>query len=92
LRRYFPARHTAFSLLRTFKPLPPFKLRFPWCRYTAFIPLYPVGVVGEMWSVYDALPLIRERRLRYVTMPNAANFAFNYHLFLVVSAWKLNRE
>ena len=54
-------------------------------RYTAFIFLYPVGVVGEMWSVYQALPLIKQRRLRSLSMPNAANLAFDYHTFLVVS-------
>ena len=54
-------------------------------RYTAFIFLYPVGVVGEMWSVYQALPLIKQRRLRSLSMPNAANLAFDYHTFLAVS-------
>ncbi|EFN59260.1 hypothetical protein CHLNCDRAFT_137564 [Chlorella variabilis] len=54
-----------------------------WIRYTAFIPLYPVGVVGEMWSVYQALPFIKQRGLRSVPLPNAANFAFDYPTFLV---------
>ncbi|PSC75468.1 very-long-chain (3R)-3-hydroxyacyl-dehydratase 2 [Micractinium conductrix] len=54
-----------------------------WLRYTAFIPLYPIGVVVEMAAVYQALPLIRGRRLRSVAMPNPFNFAFDYHTFLV---------
>ncbi|XP_058099074.1 uncharacterized protein LOC131243611 isoform X2 [Magnolia sinica] len=33
-------------------------------RYTAFIPLYPIGVApGEMWLMYQALPLIKEKKL-----------------------------
>jgi hypothetical protein len=53
------------------------------CRYTAFIPLYPVGVAGEMWSVYDALPAIKARGLHSIRLPNPLNFAFDYHTFLV---------
>ncbi|KAF9596628.1 hypothetical protein IFM89_012751 [Coptis chinensis] len=31
-------------------------------RYTAFIVLYPIGVaMGEMWVMYKALPLIKEK-------------------------------
>ena len=45
-----------------------------------------MGVVGEMRSVYDALPLIRQRGLRSFSMPNAWNAAFDYHTFLVVRA------
>ena len=37
-----------------------------------------------MKSVYDALPFIRARGLRSLAMPNAANWGFDYHTFLVV--------
>lgn len=37
-----------------------------------------------MNAVYDALPFIRERRLRSVELPNALNFGFDYSLFLKV--------
>ncbi len=57
-------------------------------RYTAFIGLYPVGVLGEMKSVFDALPFIRARGLRSLALPNAANWGFDYHTFLVVSGLK----
>ena len=57
-----------------------------WLRYTAFIPLYPVGVVGEMHAVYLALPYIAQRKLHYVTLPNAWNLGFDYKLFMTVSA------
>ncbi|KAF5179934.1 Very-long-chain (3R)-3-hydroxyacyl-CoA dehydratase [Thalictrum thalictroides] len=32
-------------------------------RYTAFIGLYPVGVMGEMWVMYKVLPFIKEKSL-----------------------------
>ncbi|KAJ8439915.1 hypothetical protein Cgig2_003981 [Carnegiea gigantea] len=32
-------------------------------RYTAFIPLYPLGAAGEVWLMYHALPYIREKDL-----------------------------
>ena len=55
-----------------------------WLRYTAFIPLYPVGVVGEMLAVFYALPYIRQHALHYVIMPNAWNFGFDYSIFMTV--------
>ncbi|MCL7036648.1 hypothetical protein MKW94_007772, partial [Papaver nudicaule] len=33
-------------------------------RYTTFVVLYPLGMaIGEMWIMYQALPLIKERNL-----------------------------
>ena len=79
------------SSLRSWPPLLPARHIAPlYRRYTAFIPLYPVGVVGEMWSVYQALPFIKQRGLRSVPLPNAANFAFDYPTFLVVSCFFLD--
>jgi very-long-chain (3R)-3-hydroxyacyl-CoA dehydratase len=55
-----------------------------WLRYTAFVPLYPLGVVGEMRAMYDALPHIGARGLHSVRLPNAWNFGFDYRTFLTV--------
>ena len=50
------------------------------CRYTAFIVLYPVGILlGEMPLYYAGLPYLRERRLHSASLPNALNFSFDYH-------------
>lgn len=50
-------------------------------RYTAFIPLYPVGVgPGEMWTMYQALPFVKERDLYSGFF---AKFFMGYHSFLV---------
>lgn len=50
-------------------------------RYTAFIPLYPVGVAGEMWLMYQALPYIKEQVLYkdfFSVLP------FSYYTFVQV--------
>ncbi|KAI5019138.1 hypothetical protein ZWY2020_044026 [Hordeum vulgare] len=50
-------------------------------RYTAFIPLYPIGVgPGEMWTMYQALPFVKERDLYSGFF---AKFSMSYHSFLV---------
>lgn len=56
-----------------------------WLRYSMFIPLYPVGVVGEMGAAFYSLPDIQERRLHSISMPNAWNFGFDYAIFIKVS-------
>ncbi|CAI9105303.1 OLC1v1004196C1 [Oldenlandia corymbosa var. corymbosa] len=41
---------------------PPYWITY--LRYTAFIILYPIGVApGEIWLMYQALPLIKEKKL-----------------------------
>ncbi|XP_021716222.1 very-long-chain (3R)-3-hydroxyacyl-CoA dehydratase 2-like isoform X1 [Chenopodium quinoa] len=50
-------------------------------RYTVFIPLYPVGVAGEMWLMYQALTYIKEKDLYkdfFSVLP------FSYHTFVQV--------
>lgn len=58
-----------------------------WARYSAFLPLYPVGVVSEMWLVYKGLPAVRQRQLHSVSLPHPWNFAFDYSYFLMVSCF-----
>lgn len=54
-----------------------------WCRYTFFIVLYPIGVTGELITVYSSLKEVHDKKLYYLQLPNAANIAFNYFYFLV---------
>ncbi|KAL6609848.1 hypothetical protein ACP70R_039817 [Stipagrostis hirtigluma subsp. patula] len=50
-------------------------------RYTAFIPLYPIGVgPGEMLTMYQALPFVKERNLYSGFFKK---FSMTYHSFLV---------
>ncbi|XP_049934175.1 uncharacterized protein LOC116255723 isoform X2 [Nymphaea colorata] len=50
-------------------------------RYTAFIALYPIGVFpGEMWLMYQALPLIKGEHLYEAFF---SSFPFSYYAFVV---------
>lgn len=55
-----------------------------WCRYTFFIVLYPIGVTGELMTIYYALPYVRKANLYTVTLPNFYNISFNYYYTLHV--------
>uniref|UniRef100_H3C5L9 Very-long-chain (3R)-3-hydroxyacyl-CoA dehydratase n=1 Tax=Tetraodon nigroviridis TaxID=99883 RepID=H3C5L9_TETNG len=55
-----------------------------WARYTFFIVLYPMGVTGELLTIYAALPYVQKTGLYSVTLPNKYNFSFDYHTFLIV--------
>lgn len=68
----------AFSLLGS---LPYF---LQWCRYTLFFILYPIGVTGELVSIYSSLRYVSKSGLYSVSMPNAVNFSFDFHLFLIM--------
>jgi len=53
-----------------------------WMRYTMFIPLYPIGVIGEIVSIYNALPTLEKDRMYCIALPNAWNFGFDYAVFM----------
>ncbi|GMG98229.1 hypothetical protein Nepgr_000069 [Nepenthes gracilis] len=50
-------------------------------RYTAFIFLYPVGVAGEMWLMYHALPRMK---LKNLYADYFAFLPFSYYNFIEV--------
>uniref|UniRef100_A0A3Q2TF76 Very-long-chain (3R)-3-hydroxyacyl-CoA dehydratase n=1 Tax=Fundulus heteroclitus TaxID=8078 RepID=A0A3Q2TF76_FUNHE len=55
-----------------------------WARYTFFIVLYPMGVSGELLTIYAALPYVQKTGLYSVTLPNKYNFSFDYYAFLIL--------
>ncbi len=55
-----------------------------WLRYSAFIPLYPIGVMGEILSIYNALPIIQANLMHSVQLPNSWNFGFDYATFMKI--------
>ena len=55
-----------------------------WLRYSTFIVLYPLGISGELLTMYAALPYIVQRKLWTVSLPNAANIAFSYYAFMIM--------
>ncbi|XP_043930849.1 very-long-chain (3R)-3-hydroxyacyl-CoA dehydratase 2 [Protopterus annectens] len=55
-----------------------------WARYTLFIVLYPMGVTGELLTIYTALPYVRKTGLYCIVLPNKYNFSFDYYTFLIL--------
>ena len=55
-----------------------------WLRYSMFIVLYPLGFGGELGQIIAALPFIAAHRPFSIEMPNAANFSFELHSYLLV--------
>lgn len=53
-----------------------------WCRYTFFIVLYPIGVLGELTTIVTALPHIIRRNLFAIPLPNPINISFYYDYLL----------
>jgi very-long-chain (3R)-3-hydroxyacyl-CoA dehydratase len=55
---------------------------FTWIRYTAFILVYPAGLISELVCMWNVIPLVEKSRRLSVDMPNAANIVFDYSWFL----------
>ena len=55
-----------------------------WLRYSLFYVLYPIGVYGEMRTLYDALPGIDREGLFSATLPNQWNWSFAFGGYLRV--------
>jgi len=55
-----------------------------WCRYSLFLILYPLGVVGELITLYAALPHVKKSGIYSLRLPNQLNFAFDYYYALIV--------
>jgi len=71
-----------YYVLSLYNACPPF---ITWCRYSFFIVLYPAGVLGELISMYSALPFIEERQLFAYNLPNKFNISFDYRIFIMLS-------
>ncbi|XP_047012352.1 very-long-chain (3R)-3-hydroxyacyl-CoA dehydratase 1 isoform X2 [Ictalurus punctatus] len=67
-----------FSLL---KHLPYF---IKWARYNMFIVMYPLGVIGELMTIYAALPYVRKAGMYSLRLPNKYNVSFDYYYFLII--------
>lgn len=49
-----------------------------WLRYSAFLILYPVGISGEIATLYQALPYIKSSGRWKVELPNTMNISFDW--------------
>ncbi|XP_042542072.1 very-long-chain (3R)-3-hydroxyacyl-CoA dehydratase 1 [Dipodomys spectabilis] len=55
-----------------------------WARYNFFIILYPVGVAGELLTIYAALPYVKKSGMFSIRLPNKYNVSFDYYYFLLI--------
>ncbi|GAB6028440.1 hypothetical protein CHUAL_002601 [Chamberlinius hualienensis] len=55
-----------------------------WCRYTFFILLYPLGVIGEVLTSIFALPYIRDTQWYSYNLPNPFNISFSFYYFVIL--------
>jgi len=53
-----------------------------WLRYSLFVFLYPLGVTGELWTIYDSLGPVAADKILSIAMPNKYNFVFNFYYVL----------
>nr|KAF6500306.1 3-hydroxyacyl-CoA dehydratase 1 [Molossus molossus] len=56
-----------------------------WARYNFFIILYPVGVAGELLTIYAALPYVKKTGMFSIRLPNKYNISFDYYYFLLIT-------
>ncbi|XP_040570340.1 very-long-chain (3R)-3-hydroxyacyl-CoA dehydratase 2 [Lepeophtheirus salmonis] len=54
-------------------------------RYTLFIVLYPIGITGELLSMYYALPEVARNNTFSILLPNKYNFTFSFYYFLIIN-------
>eukprot|EP01133_Synstelium_polycarpum_P008164 gene8164-9596_t len=71
-----------FYITQILDDTPPF---LNWLRYNAFIVLYPLGFAAENLLWYNMLPIIWEKRIHFLDLPNSINFSFNY--YYLACAW-----
>ncbi|XP_066579503.1 very-long-chain (3R)-3-hydroxyacyl-CoA dehydratase 1 isoform X1 [Amia ocellicauda] len=55
-----------------------------WARYNLFIVLYPLGVAGEIMTIYAALPYVQKSGMFSMRLPNKYNVSFDYYIFLIL--------
>ncbi|XP_029110833.1 very-long-chain (3R)-3-hydroxyacyl-CoA dehydratase 1 [Scleropages formosus] len=55
-----------------------------WARYNMFIVMYPLGVIGELMTIYSALPYVQRSGMFSLRLPNKYNVSFDYYIFLII--------
>ncbi|KAM8933364.1 very-long-chain (3R)-3-hydroxyacyl-CoA dehydratase 2-like [Pelodytes ibericus] len=71
-------------LFYTFKLLYRLPYIIKWARYSLFIVLFPMGVAGELLTIYAALPFVKQTGIYSIRHPNIINFSFDYYTFLIL--------
>ncbi|VDO33726.1 unnamed protein product, partial [Haemonchus placei] len=61
----------------------PILLQLYFSRYTFFIVLYPLGVTGELLTLFASLPEVHEKKYYSLEMPNALNMGISFYWVLI---------
>lgn len=48
-------------------------------RYNLFYVLYPLGMAGEIMTIVNAIPYIKQTNIFSISLPNDYNFVFNFY-------------
>ncbi|XGW33537.1 hypothetical protein V3C99_017723 [Haemonchus contortus] len=70
----------SYYALALFNAVPYF---LTWIRYTFFIVLYPLGVTGELLTLFASLPEVHEKKYYSLEMPNALNMGISFYWVLI---------
>ena len=80
-------RHPFYVLIvSSTPPYPTLPRWLIWWRYSLFLPLYPLGVVGELSCLLRAIPVLFREDIWTLDMPNALNFSFDWAYYCVFDA------
>lgn len=69
----------SYYLLGLFENIPYLLL---WLRYSLFVFLYPLGVTGELTTIYHSLAPVKAQQIFFINLPNKMNLSFNFYYFL----------
>lgn len=73
----------SFYALGLFNAVPYF---ITYLRYTTFIVLYPLGVTGELLTLFSSLPEVADKKHFTLEMPNCLNMGISFYWVLILAA------
>ncbi|EFP05368.1 hypothetical protein CRE_26953 [Caenorhabditis remanei] len=76
-------RYSFYALSVLKQPIPYFLL---WLRYTLFYVLYPMGVSGELLTLFASLKEVDEKKILTLEMPNRLNMGISFWWVLIIAA------
>ena len=57
-----------------------------WLRYSLFIPLYPLGMAGELMCILKAIPVLWREGIWTLELPNTWNVSFDWSYYCAFDA------
>ncbi|CAB3399052.1 unnamed protein product [Caenorhabditis bovis] len=76
-------RYSFYAITVAQRPVPYFLL---YLRYTLFYVLYPMGVTGELLTLFASLKEVDEKKYYTLEMPNVLNFGISFYWVLIIAS------